>query len=185
MACWGHFGLSSPFTVSSILVLLFTLMESGLKHRAGGHRHKGNQVGEVKDSGPGKQGKHREGSKGFVGKGGVWMGCKGRILWPPSCLRNNQGSSATLETLRTVKGSLSGTQVLASSFLAPFLTQLAVGLCPFSKPAGGTTALAPAPRRPLSELEQTGMVVVTLTPPSSPRPPASTHCHSGSCPDPG
>lgn len=49
------------------------------------------------------------------------MGCKGRILWPPSCLWNNQGSSAILETLRTVKGSLSSTQVLASSFLAPFL----------------------------------------------------------------
>lgn len=184
MASWGHLGLSSPFTVRSVLVLLFTLMESGLKHSAGGHRHKWNQVGEVKDSGPGKQGKYKEGSKGFVGKGDVWMGCKGRILWPPSCLWNNQGSSAVLETLRTVNGSLSSTQVLASSFLASFLTQLAVGLCPFSKPAGGTTELAPEPRRPLSQLEQTGMVVVTLTLPSSPRPPDSTHCHSGSYPDP-
>lgn len=62
MASWVHLGLSSPSTVSSVLVLLFTLMESGLKHRAGGHKHKWNWV-EVKDSGPGKQGKRREGQQ--------------------------------------------------------------------------------------------------------------------------
>ena len=60
----GHLGPLSPLPHlspsgdSSVLVVLFTLMESGLKHRTGGHRHRWNR------------GRHRKGQRALCQYGG-------------------------------------------------------------------------------------------------------------------
>ena len=60
----GHLGPLSPLPHlspsgdSSVLVVVFTLMESGLKHRTGGHRHRWNR------------GRHRKGQRALCQYGG-------------------------------------------------------------------------------------------------------------------
>lgn len=74
------FAPPSPVGVSSVLVLLFTLMEPGLKHRAG-ETEAEVKSGEVK--GPGKQDRHGERWKELS----VWGMCGGAtregFFWLP------------------------------------------------------------------------------------------------------
>lgn len=63
------FPVPSPSGVSAVLEL-FTLMESGLKHSAGGTQAQGELEGVSRGQGQGSRAKHREGQQGLWQCGG-------------------------------------------------------------------------------------------------------------------
>uniref|UniRef100_A0A7N9ICA3 Uncharacterized protein n=1 Tax=Macaca fascicularis TaxID=9541 RepID=A0A7N9ICA3_MACFA len=125
----------SPSEVSSVLLLLFTLMESGLKHRAVGTQAQMEWEGEVKGlrlRGYDQEAGEAQGGQGGLSlSGGVWRGHKGRLLFPPSSPLNNLRSSAIREMLSmTIRGSLAQYPGPGETLPSPTLDDVVCGLIP-------------------------------------------------------